>query len=66
VAGAGDTAALPRLKQRRRAIGRYERMGFSVEGHRVQCLVIDGQLVDELCMAVILADNEATAKGGTP
>jgi hypothetical protein len=29
-------------------------MGFSVEGRRAQCLVIDGRFVDELYMAVIL------------
>jgi RimJ/RimL family protein N-acetyltransferase len=37
-----------------RAAGLYERMGFSVEGRRSQCLVIDGQFVDELYMAAIL------------
>jgi len=37
-----------------RAIGLYERMGFRVEGRRSQCLVIEGQFVDELYMAVIL------------
>jgi RimJ/RimL family protein N-acetyltransferase len=37
-----------------RAIGLYERMGFSVEGRRSQCLAIDGRFVDELYMAVIL------------
>jgi RimJ/RimL family protein N-acetyltransferase len=37
-----------------RAVGLYERMGFSVEGRRAQCLVIDGRFVDELYMAVIL------------
>jgi RimJ/RimL family protein N-acetyltransferase len=37
-----------------RAAGLYERMGFSVEGHRAHCLVIDGRFVDELYMAVIL------------
>jgi RimJ/RimL family protein N-acetyltransferase len=37
-----------------RAVGLYERMGYSVEGRRAQCLVIDGRFVDELYMAVIL------------
>jgi RimJ/RimL family protein N-acetyltransferase len=37
-----------------RAVGLYERMGFSVEGRRSQCLVIDGRFVDELYMATIL------------
>jgi hypothetical protein len=35
-----------------------ERMGFSVEGRRAQCLVIDGQFVDELYMAAILARRD--------
>jgi RimJ/RimL family protein N-acetyltransferase len=38
-----------------RAISLYERMGFSVEGRRKQCLIVDGQFVDELNMAAILA-----------
>jgi hypothetical protein len=29
-------------------------MGFSVEGRRSQCLVVDGRFVDELYMAMIL------------
>jgi RimJ/RimL family protein N-acetyltransferase len=37
-----------------RAIRLYERMGFSVEGRRAECLLIDGQFIDELTMAVIL------------
>jgi RimJ/RimL family protein N-acetyltransferase len=37
-----------------RAIRLYERMGFSVEGRRAECLLIDGQFVDELTMAAIL------------
>jgi RimJ/RimL family protein N-acetyltransferase len=37
-----------------RAIRLYERMGFSVEGRRSECLLIDGQFIDELTMAVIL------------
>ena len=37
-----------------RAASLYQRMGFSVEGRRAQCLVIDGRFVDELYMAVIL------------
>jgi len=37
-----------------RAARLYERLGFSVEGRRAQCLVIDGRFVDELYMAVIL------------
>jgi RimJ/RimL family protein N-acetyltransferase len=37
-----------------RAIGLYERMGFTVEGRRCECLLVDGQFVDELTMAAIL------------
>ena len=37
-----------------RAIRLYERMGFTVEGRRSECLLIDGRFVDELTMAVIL------------
>jgi RimJ/RimL family protein N-acetyltransferase len=37
-----------------RAIRLYERMGFTVEGRRSECLLIDGQFVDELTMAVII------------
>jgi len=37
-----------------RAIRLYERMGFSVEGRRSECLLIDGRFIDELTMAVIL------------
>ena len=37
-----------------RAIRLYERMGFSVEGRRCECLLVDGRFIDELTMAVIL------------
>lgn len=37
-----------------RAIRLYERMGFAVEGRRCECLLVDGQFVDELTMAAIL------------
>ena len=37
-----------------RAIRLYERAGFSVEGRRSECLLIDGRFIDELTMAVIL------------
>jgi RimJ/RimL family protein N-acetyltransferase len=46
------------MARNHRAVGLYERMGFSVEGHRAQCLVIDGQFVDELYMAAILAGRD--------
>jgi RimJ/RimL family protein N-acetyltransferase len=42
------------MAHNQRAAGLYERMGFSVEGRRAQCLVIDGRFVDELYMAVML------------
>jgi RimJ/RimL family protein N-acetyltransferase len=38
----------------RRASGLYERMGFTVEGRRRECLLVDGTLVDELYMAKLL------------
>jgi RimJ/RimL family protein N-acetyltransferase len=37
-----------------RAIRLYERMGFAVEGRRAECLLIDGQFIDELTMAALL------------
>lgn len=37
-----------------RAIRLYERMGFTVEGRRSECLLIEDQFADELTMAVIL------------
>src|SRR6266568_1230280 len=42
-----------------RAIHLYERMGFRVEGRRVECLLVDGQFVDELTMAAILPVDAA-------
>jgi hypothetical protein len=29
-------------------------MGFTVEGRRAECLLVDGQFIDELTMAAIL------------
>ena len=43
------------MARNHRAVGLYERMGFCVEGRRSQCLLIDGDFVDELYMAVLLA-----------
>jgi RimJ/RimL family protein N-acetyltransferase len=37
-----------------RAFDLYSRMGFSVEGRRSECLLVDGRFVDELYMAAIL------------
>lgn len=42
-----------------RAIGLYKRMGFSLEGRRKQCLIVDGQFTDELTMAAILTEPPA-------
>lgn len=42
-----------------RAIRLYERMGFAVEGRRAECLIVDGQFVDELHMAAIIAPPPA-------
>jgi RimJ/RimL family protein N-acetyltransferase len=39
-----------------RAIGLYERTGFAIEGRRAECLLIDGQFIDELYMAAVLHD----------
>jgi len=46
-----------------RARGLYERMGFAVEGRRQECLLVDGELVDELYMAKLIpgaADRRAS------
>jgi GNAT superfamily N-acetyltransferase len=43
-----------------RAIRLYERMGFSVEGRRSECLVVDGHFIDELTMATLLPTAPAT------
>lgn len=37
-----------------RAIALYERMGFVTEGRARECLLVDGQFVDELTMAMLL------------
>jgi len=37
-----------------RAADLYQRMGFSIEGRRTECLLVDGQFVDELYMAALL------------
>jgi RimJ/RimL family protein N-acetyltransferase len=42
-----------------RAISLYKRMGFSLEGRRKQCLIVDGQFTDELTMAAILTGPPA-------
>jgi ribosomal protein S18 acetylase RimI-like enzyme len=42
------------MAHNQRARDLYERMGFTVEGRRRECLVVDGHLVDELYMALLL------------
>jgi RimJ/RimL family protein N-acetyltransferase len=42
-----------------RAIALYERLGFTVEGRRAQCLLVGGWFIDELYMAVILPGETA-------
>jgi len=42
------------MAHNRRAAELYQRMGFSVEGQRAECLLVDGRFVDELYMAVLL------------
>jgi RimJ/RimL family protein N-acetyltransferase len=37
-----------------RAASLYQRMGFCIEGRRVECLLVDGRFVDELYMATLL------------
>jgi RimJ/RimL family protein N-acetyltransferase len=37
-----------------RAVDLYQRMGFSIEGRRAQCLSVDGRFIDELYMAALL------------
>jgi RimJ/RimL family protein N-acetyltransferase len=46
-----------------RAIRLYQRMGFSLEGRRKQCLIVDGQFVDELTMAAILPARPSALPG---
>ena len=42
------------MAHNRRAFDLYSRLGFSVEGRRPECLLIDGRFVDELYLATIL------------
>jgi RimJ/RimL family protein N-acetyltransferase len=37
-----------------RAIALYERVGFTVEGRRCECLLLDGKFADELYMGMVL------------
>jgi RimJ/RimL family protein N-acetyltransferase len=42
-----------------RAIELYQRTGFSIEGRRTECLLVDGNFVDELYMAAVLSRESA-------
>jgi ribosomal protein S18 acetylase RimI-like enzyme len=42
------------MAHNRRAFELYQRMGYTVEGRRRECLLVDGRLVDELYMARLL------------
>ena len=46
------------MAHNQRAIGLYQRTGFSIEGRRSECLLIDGQFIDELYMAMVLPQAE--------
>ena len=52
------------MAHNRRAADLYERMGFSVEGRRAECLIVGGQFVDELYMALILGGPCTTWASG--
>jgi RimJ/RimL family protein N-acetyltransferase len=40
-----------------RAIALYQRVGFTIEGRRAQCLVVNGQFTDELYMGLLLSSE---------
>lgn len=42
------------MAHNQRARDLYERMGFTVEGRRRECLLVDGRMTDELYMALLL------------
>ena len=42
------------MAHNQRAFELYQRMGYTVEGRRRECLLVDGRLVDELYMAKLL------------
>jgi len=44
------------MAHNRRALELYQRMGYTVEGRRRECLIVDGRPVDELYMARLLPD----------
>jgi RimJ/RimL family protein N-acetyltransferase len=42
------------MAHNQRAMDLYLRLGFTIEGRRRECLAVDGRLVDELYMALLL------------
>lgn len=40
-----------------RAIGLYQKMGFTIEGTRRHSLLVDGEYVDEYCMAKLISED---------
>jgi len=42
------------MAHNQRAKDLYERMGFTIEGRRRECLTVDGRLIDELYMGLLL------------
>jgi ribosomal protein S18 acetylase RimI-like enzyme len=56
------------MAHNRRAFELYQRMGYTVEGRRRECLIVDGRLADELYMAKLLnteLNTEGHAEHGT-
>jgi RimJ/RimL family protein N-acetyltransferase len=51
------------MARNERARELYERMGYSAEGRRRECLLVDGQLADELYMARLLPRPDAWSRG---
>ena len=51
------------MAHNRRAFELYRRMGYTVEGRRRECLIVDGCLADELYMAKLLS-TEGQAEHG--
>lgn len=48
------------MAHNRRGADLYQRMGFSIEGRRSQCLLVDGRFADELYMAALLPGRHPT------
>jgi RimJ/RimL family protein N-acetyltransferase len=54
------------MAHNRRAAELYQRMGFSIEGRRSQCLFVDGRFIDELYLAVLLPGRHPADPGAAP